>query len=467
MHRLVQLTTVLSLVAAPALGMRGGIPQRPVGATQRPAQPAPAKPSSAAERAQKLPPPLRERARATLAEPDEVKRGDLAEELIKANPAATLDFALALLDEEASPVVRAEILDELKKDVDPRIGPALERRLLNDPDPSIAIAALEVLQRRSTLPLLAMLEKRIAAVRAAGDTRQLQLLAIEQERWATIVRGGLLPTFMQQPPPVFAAAPAAWPVRVLAFGDFGDGSDSQKQVAGAMLSYHAQKRFDFALTLGDNFYSTGMASPDDPRWKTWWSDLYDPLRIPFYATLGNHDWGQPNSPAAEMIFSQRSTTWRMPAAYYTFTAGEAQFFALDTDVISEKQLLWLKDALDASQARWKIVYGHHPIYSEGAHEDNNTKIAQLLPLLRDRADIYLAGHDHDMQHLKPEGRLHFFVAGSGGKLRPIEPGPRSLFARSANGFAVLEVQRDAVAVAFVDVGGQELYRHELRRERTY
>ena len=47
MHRLVQLTTVLSLAAAPALGMRGGMPQRSGSATQRATQPAPAKPSSA------------------------------------------------------------------------------------------------------------------------------------------------------------------------------------------------------------------------------------------------------------------------------------------------------------------------------------------------------------------------------------------------------------------------------------
>jgi tartrate-resistant acid phosphatase type 5 len=466
MHAPGRHTLLLSLLIA-SIGGVGAVSQRSSGPAPRATQPAPARPQSAAERAQKLPSPLREQARATLAERDEVKRGDLAEELIKANPAATLDFVLALLEEDASPVVRAEILDELEKDTDPRIGPALERRLLNDPDPDIAVASLEVLRHRATLPLLDLLNRRISAVRTAGDAKQLRRLAEEQERWTTVVRGGLLPTFMQHPPPPFAAAPAGWPVRILAFGDFGDGSASQKQVAASMLSYHTRQRFDFAITLGDNFYSTGMASPEDERWKTWWSDLYDPLRIPFYATLGNHDWGQPNSPAAEIVFSQRSPSWRMPATYYTFTAGDAQFFALDTDVISEKQLLWLKDALHASKARWKIVYGHHPIYSEGAHEDNNTKIEQLLPLLRDRAHIYLAGHDHDMQHLKPEGQLHFFVAGSGGKLRPIQPGPRSLFAKSANGFAVLEVQRESVSVAFVDVAGQELYRYALRQENNY
>ena len=110
-----------------------------------------------------------------------------------------------------------------------------------------------------------------------------------------------------------------------------------------------------------------------------------------------------------------------------------------------------------------MVYGHHPIYSEGRHEDNNVKIDQLLPVLKDRADVYLAGHDHDMQHLKPEGRLHFFIAGSGGKLRPIEPGPRSLFARSAHGFAVIEADERKLSVTFVETDLTAPYRYEMVR----
>ena len=65
-------------------------------------------------------------------------------------------------------------------------------------------------------------------------------------------------------------------------------------------------------------------------------------------------------------------------------------------------------------------------------------------------DVYLAGHDHDMQHLKPEGNLHFFVSGTGGKLRPINPGPRSLFAKSALGFSVLEADKSSLKMTFVD-----------------
>jgi tartrate-resistant acid phosphatase type 5 len=411
----------------------------------------------------KLPPALRDRGRLILSEPDEDKRADLVEGLADSDAVGALDFLLALLDTDPSADVRENIVDELEDVDDPRVDPALEHRLRVDPDLDIALAALDLLRARASYPLLRLVEERLAAERKAGRTAAVDRLVAEQERWTTVVRGGLLPTFFQVPPPRFSLKPEAAAVRVLAFGDFGDGGDAQKRVAAAMRRYHERQAFDFAITLGDNFYSRGMDSPTDPRWETWWSALYDPLGIQFYASLGNHDWNQPNSPAAEILFGQRSPSWRMPAAYYTFQAGPAQFFALDTDIISEAQLRWLADELDKSRATWKVVYGHHPIYSEGQHEDNNQKIAQLLPVLRERADVYLAGHDHDMQHLKPEGRLHFFVAGSGGKLRTIEPGPRSLFARSAHGFAVLEATDRTLTVTFVEADLTSPYTFTLTR----
>jgi 3',5'-cyclic AMP phosphodiesterase CpdA len=415
------------------------------------------------ERLAKLPAALREQGHRILAEQDEDKRADLAEELAESDALGALDFLLALLDTDPSADVRENIVDELEDVSDPRVGPALEKRVLADPDLDIALASLELLRARAEAPLLRLLERRLADEQGTGKADTIGRLLREQERWTSVVRGGLLPTFLQIPPPVFAVAPPEQAVRVLAFGDFGDGSEAQRRVAAAMLQYHQQHPFNLAVTLGDNFYPAGMESPADPRWQREWSALYDPLKIPFYATLGNHDWNQPNSPAAEILFTRESASWRMPAAYYTFTAGPVQFFALDTDIVSQAQLLWLTAELERSQAAWKIVYGHHPIYSEGQHEDNNVKIEQLLPVLRSRADVYLAGHDHDMQHLKPEGRLHFFIAGSGGKLRTIEPGPRSLFAKSANGFAVLEADARTLTVTFVETDLATPYTYTLTR----
>jgi hypothetical protein len=68
-----------------------------------------------------------------------------------------------------------------------------------------------------------------------------------------------------------------------------------------------------------------------------------------------------------------------------------------------------------------------------------------------------------MQHLKPEGRLHFFVAGSAGKLRTIDPGPRSLFARSARGFATITADASTLTVKFVEEDLTSPYTYSLKR----
>lgn len=122
-------------------------------------------------------------------------------------------------------------------------------------------------------------------------------------------------------PPVLK--PANEKVRVLAFGDYGDGGANQKTVAKAMLEYHQKpgQPFDFGITLGDNFYGTGLNSPADPRWKTNWEDLYGPLGIRLYASLGNHDYYDSASPIAETLYSQKSASWCLPGSYVVSGAG--------------------------------------------------------------------------------------------------------------------------------------------------
>jgi hypothetical protein len=331
----------------------------------------------------------------------------------------------------------------------------------------IARLALERLRIQKNLELRGLLMRRMELARNKGDDAGLRQLAQEQERWISLVRGTMLPSFMRVPPPVFALKAEDKPVRVLAFGDFGTGTENQKAVAAAMREFHKKSPFDFAVTLGDNFYSLGMESPTDPRWKTQWDDLYNPLGIKFYATMGNHDWGYADSPAAELLFARQSRSWQMPAPYYTFTAGPIQFFALDTNEVSEAQLIWLKEELDKSRARWKLVYGHHPIYSAGQHGNNVSLIARLLPVLKGRVDVYLAGHDHDLQHLKPEGALHFFVSGGGGAgIRIIKPGERSLFAKSSYGFSVLDVTATELKVTFISAASENLYEYTLHKATT-
>ncbi len=80
-----------------------------------------------------------------------------------------------------------------------------------------------------------------------------------------------------------------------------------------------------------------------------------------------------------------------------------------------------------------IVYGHHPLYSSGTHGDNQILIDRLQPLLAvNRADLYLAGHDHNIEIRKTLDGINQVVSGAGGKLRDIaESGdPQTLYAAS-------------------------------------
>ena len=216
----------------------------------------------------------------------------------------------------------------------------------------------------------------------------------------------------REPPPVFTVQ-ARTPIRALAFGDFGEGNEPQRRTAAAMVAYHGGHPFDFGITLGDNFYPSGISSVADPRWKSQFEDLYGPMGIRFYATLGNHDYYDVASPATEVAYSKSSPDWRLESPYYTFVAGPVQFFAIDTVCLSQVQLDWLTRELAASRAHWKLVYGHYPIFS--ATEEDPEMIEKLLPVLkRGGVDVYLSGHHHNLQVLQSDGRLHFWVSGGGG-----------------------------------------------------
>lgn len=266
-----------------------------------------------------------------------------------------------------------------------------------------------------------------------------------------------------------AIKPAGETVRVLAFGDFGDGGSDQEKVAKAMAAYHEKpgQSLDFGITLGDNFYDTGLSSPTDSRWTSHWEDRYGQLGIRIYASLGNHDYYDPASPIAEANRSRISKSWCLPRAYYTYTAGSVQLFALDTDWIMRSsknsspvtiQQDWLKEQLAASKSTWKVVYGHHPVYSTGDHGNNDPMIKEILPLLKGKADVYIAGHDHDMQYLKPEGGVQLFVSGAGGhsfrELKPDTEGRRiwgvGKQAGFQGGFSVLEADGSSLTVSFFD-----------------
>jgi hypothetical protein len=94
-------------------------------------------------------------------------------------------------------------------------------------------------------------------------------------------------------------------------------------------------------------------------------------------------------------------------------------------------------------------------------------IDSLLPILANRVDAYICGHDHNLQALRAQRGVRFYVAGGGGAgLYEVTPSPRSLFVSRSNGFAVLEADATRLVVKLVDATGKVVYEEPITKGLT-
>ena len=176
-----------------------------------------------------------------------------------------------------------------------------------------------------------------------------------------------------------------------------------------MSAARAAFSFDMVLALGDNMY--GRQQPEDFVVK--FEQPYARLLaagVRFYAALGNHDRPENRDYPAYHMDSHR---------YYTFVRGAVRFVVLDTNMMEPQQLAWADQTLAAAAEPWKIVYFHHPLYSNGGRHGSNVELRVVLePLLvKHGVSVVFAGHEHIYERSKPQKGITHFVAGSGGHLR--------------------------------------------------
>jgi tartrate-resistant acid phosphatase type 5 len=285
---------------------------------------------------------------------------------------------------------------------------------------------------------------------------------------------------------------------LLLIGDWGFDAhhEGQTQVAAAMQRYAREQRLraQALLFLGDNWYGALEGGARSPRWTDQFEKMYpaEAFGCPAYAVLGNHDYQRwPHSKVdAELEYAASGKSrWTMPARWYRFTFPEKNplitFLALDSNVPArgvdtmvgldftlteqdyQRQLTWLQSELQKPRVTpFLVVMAHHPVYSDGPHGDHPVLIRDWDPLLRQhKVDVYLAGHDHDLQHLEFEGHpTSFFLSGAGGAdlydLK-IDPAARGPFAKKIYGFSHISVTENEMALRHVDSSVAVL--HEFRK----
>ena len=289
---------------------------------------------------------------------------------------------------------------------------------------------------------------------------------------------------------LFAADAASRGLNFLVVGDWGrKGQKDQLDVAKQMGIAAAQVDAPFIVSVGDNFYDLGVASVDDAHFKLSFESVYTAasLQVPWRVILGNHDYC--GSCQAQIDYSKKSKRWEMPARYYVKTekltdGGSVDMLYLDTNPFVEKyardkrigkefatqdsraQLAWIKKTLAESKATWKIVFGHHPIYTGGEHGDTQELVDDLLPLLKQYGvQAYICGHDHDLQHLQA-GSVNLFCAGAGSTVRAAAMTSRSKFAKSQPGFLAASIKGDAMDVRLIAGTGEVLYAYTVPKKVT-
>lgn len=270
-------------------------------------------------------------------------------------------------------------------------------------------------------------------------------------------------------------------LKFLVIGDWGrKGLFRQQEIADQMAISAKLVQADFVISTGDNFYDAGVASVDDPNWQQSFEQIYTApsLQIPWYCVLGNHDYD--GNVQAQIDYSEISSRWNLPAPYYHITkqTGQEEVLIVFTDTSpfifeyylnvkpaiiaqdKDKQLRWLDQTLAGSRAKWKIVVGHHPVYSSSPfHGDAPELIDAFVPLFKKyQVDLYLAGHEHDLQLQKPQGDTYYLVSGAGSEIRETRAYAFTAFSASSNGFALIHLDDTSLKVEFINDAGEILYR---------
>jgi hypothetical protein len=254
--------------------------------------------------------------------------------------------------------------------------------------------------------------------------------------------------------------------RFAVIGDSGSGSSGQAAVASLLESLAP----DLVLIAGDVIYPSGAAAAIDPKYFVPYASLLG--ERPFYLALGNHDYG---TGCAQPYLDAFCVPTSVPGGerYYSFDRGEVHFVSADSDPLSgppsgcsslpafAAQAAWLDADLAASNAPWKIVFFHHPPYSDSSHGDDPDVQAVFVPIFEARGvDLVLSGHDHCYERFPPmlggapaPGGVRYMVAGTGGaNLYGINPGPLLQFGAASRGALVGDVRGNQIRLRFYGAG---------------
>lgn len=219
-----------------------------------------------------------------------------------------------------------------------------------------------------------------------------------------------------------------------------------RQAATARLAVSV-KRPQVVITLGDNQYEEGTFWQFANSYHKSWGLL----RAKTFPTVGNHEYRTSGARGYFRYFQGRTTP---SPGYYRKVVNGWQVYFLNSNcrfVNCVTQRAWLDREMDAHPSRCSLIAMHHPRYSSGEHGNQAVARGFWDIALAHRADVALAGHDHNYERFvrlgnsgsySPRGMVSYVVGTGGKNLYPrgsTRPGSR-IFYNQRHGLLYLGLQ---------------------------
>jgi predicted phosphodiesterase len=177
-----------------------------------------------------------------------------------------------------------------------------------------------------------------------------------------------------------------------------------------------------AILHGGDIVQTGTSAED-------WVKYFGAMEVVggntvLYATPGNHEYRDNKSVPAWQHYFRSSARDN----HYSFTLGQVQIIALNSNFDDDptqhpEQLAWLDGEL-AIPSKWKVVFFHHPAYSNGFFNSREAPKKEYVvvadyyvPLFEKyKVDLVLNGHVHIYERSYKNGVNYVTVGPAGGKM---------------------------------------------------
>ena len=247
-------------------------------------------------------------------------------------------------------------------------------------------------------------------------------------------------------------------------GDAGEVNPTQAKVVKSLVNSDCS----VVWHLGD-ITQLGVQSMDDPELQESFLIPFKPFletEIPFYLTVGNHDYK--GDPAVYLEVAKNYSSIYHPSNFYTKNFGKLCFFALDTTIFDKlyyfykrgSQIRWLEEEVEKlkDQCDFSIAVAHHPLFSSGDRDRANPQLAIFLEnYVFGTFDIYITGHNHVLadegDHKKTLQLISATGALPGGSPREIESGKFNI---ETPGYLRMTIVKNTARYEFVSAEKDEI-----------